>query len=501
MTQPQPGAQRWWALAVVLALLLVGLVGFIVTHPKAGGGAGNGPVDAGPTLSDVVTVPRPAQGTHFGLYLMGQQLGYMFMQERLEGDRFVTVIEQKWSAVIDGTHTERYEKTTRVYDARPGGALLSLVVEQSGDSGEMTLEVQATPTGMRVLRKRPGQPNETRTIAAAKEVVEDADQVRLALRRKTDVIGTITEADLEQYPLVTTLAGQETRLLGGREVPVWRVETRTKKSKDPLVSYVDESGRLLELHFGPTMVAFAQDERSAKAALAADAGIRVVTEVRLPRGFGAASRRVPGKAQVVLRGLPAEGLVDDYRQKYRVRADGSIQVDVVARAPTRVARLPVEDPDRGANLKRTVAVDSGDAAVREQARKVVGDAKDAYEAAKRIVRWVDGAVADEDVMLVRASEVLRAKRGDCTEHALLAVAMLRAVGIPARVVGGLVEGKEAGPPAYKWHEWVEAFVGEWTQLDPTFGEAVASAAHLQLDSLGPGGSTPLMGALTVLEVR
>ena len=58
-----------------------------------------------------------------------------------------------------------------------------------------------------------------------------------------------------------------------------------------------------------------------------------------------------------------------------------------------------------------------------------------------------------------------------------------------------------GVPAYYWHEWVEAWVGEWVQMDPTFNEDVALATHLALGLEGDARITPLLGTLKVHEVR
>ena len=123
--------------------------------------------------------------------------------------------------------------------------------------------------------------------------------------------------------------------------------------------------------------------------------------------------------------------------------------------------------------------------------------------AKKIVGWVAtnlekdyGASAD------RASDVLRQKKGDCTEHSLLTVALLRAVGIPARRVDGVVYMMNSdGVPAFYWHEWIEAYVGEWTQMDPTFNQMVADATHFGVGQEGNAEITPLIGQLKVVEVR
>ncbi len=62
-------------------------------------------------------------------------------------------------------------------------------------------------------------------------------------------------------------------------------------------------------------------------------------------------------------------------------------------------------------------------------------------------------------------EILDRREGDCTEHALLLVALLRRAGIPSRLAYGLVltEGGFLG------HAWVELYSeGRWHWLDPSF---------------------------------
>jgi hypothetical protein len=106
-----------------------------------------------------------------------------------------------------------------------------------------------------------------------------------------------------------------------------------------------------------------------------------------------------------------------------------------------------------------------------------------------------GASAD------RAMDVLRQMKGDCTEHSLLSVALLRAAGIPARRVDGVVYMFTDNVPAMYWHEWVEAYVGEWTQLDPTFQQPVADATHFAMGEESNAEITPLIAQLKIVEVR
>ena len=99
-------------------------------------------------------------------------------------------------------------------------------------------------------------------------------------------------------------------------------------------------------------------------------------------------------------------------------------------------------------------------------------------------------------MLFRS--VLAEGRGDCTEHALLFVALARAAGIPARQVHGLVHTDTGAGPALYWHEWAEILLdGRWVAVDPTFGQFPADATHLALGTGRSTSSTHVMGQLRI----
>jgi transglutaminase-like putative cysteine protease len=148
-------------------------------------------------------------------------------------------------------------------------------------------------------------------------------------------------------------------------------------------------------------------------------------------------------------------------------------------------------------------VESDHPDIRQRAAQIVGSEKDAYRAAQKVVTWVaTNMKKDYGSSADRASDVLHQMKGDCTEHSLLAESLLRAAGIPAKRVDGLVYmvGDDRVPALY-WHEWVEAYIGEWTQLDPTFNQIVADAGHFALGEESNAEITPLIGQLKVIEVR
>ncbi len=141
--------------------------------------------------------------------------------------------------------------------------------------------------------------------------------------------------------------------------------------------------------------------------------------------------------------------------------------------------------------------------VKELAKKVVGDEKDAYVAAEKISRWVyDHVESAYGFSADRTTDVMRQMKGDCTEHALLAVSLMRAMGIPAKRIDGVIFQKGSdGVPALMWHEWVSAYVGEWVELDPTWGQPVADATHFAVGEETGAEIAPLIGELQVTDVR
>jgi transglutaminase-like putative cysteine protease len=112
---------------------------------------------------------------------------------------------------------------------------------------------------------------------------------------------------------------------------------------------------------------------------------------------------------------------------------------------------------------------------------VVGDEADALKKARKLQSWVYRALKKSySDNADTALQVLENRAGDCTEHALLFVALARAAGLPAREVGGLafVSGTK---PMFGWHAWAEVHDGhQWVTVDPTWGQVFVDATHVKM---------------------
>ena len=166
----------------------------------------------------------------------------------------------------------------------------------------------------------------------------------------------------------------------------------------------------------------------------------------------------------------------DANQSVSRRADGTVVVTVrpVARAgKQRIGLTPTDDVDRGA-LRPTRFLESDRDEIRALAKKAVGDAREAVEAAQRLERFVGSYIRDKSLAVgyASAAEVAASREGDCSEHAVLLAALCRSVGIPAQVVVGVVYAEQfADRKDSFWpHAWVRIHVdGKWIGLDATRG--------------------------------
>lgn len=171
---------------------------------------------------------------------------------------------------------------------------------------------------------------------------------------------------------------------------------------------------------------------------------------------------------------------DDYRTLHaNVRGNGKEKVVTVKYDVTLLrAKTSWSDEPKEKYLSPEEFIDSDDKNIVELANilKVTGNA---YQTAKNISRYASKKIKfdysnDTNGRTPLASEVLKNKKGICRDYVNLTTALLRATGIPAKSVSGLVLNKRKmssdwSSPAGS-HAWVEFRIdGEWYFADPTWG--------------------------------
>ena len=108
--------------------------------------------------------------------------------------------------------------------------------------------------------------------------------------------------------------------------------------------------------------------------------------------------------------------------------------------------------------------------IKNEAREIIGDEKDALKAVNLINKWVYRNIEKKPTISIpSALDVLETRRGDCNEHATLFVALCRSMGIPSKLCAGIVytQGR------FYYHAWSDVFVGSWISVDPTMNQLPA----------------------------
>jgi hypothetical protein len=176
---------------------------------------------------------------------------------------------------------------------------------------------------------------------------------------------------------------------------------------------------------------------------------------------------------------PTTSFPSDDRQTVRKGTGNRIQLTVRGLDSPPAGDSKREKP--GDYLKSNHFIRSDDAKVKQFAREASRDAASDWEKAKRIESWVHKHLKNKNysTAFATADEVARTLEGDCTEHAILASAMCRALDVPTRPVVGLVYVSAERSMGY--HMWLEVWIdGKWYALDPTLGQGKVGACHIKI---------------------
>lgn len=138
-------------------------------------------------------------------------------------------------------------------------------------------------------------------------------------------------------------------------------------------------------------------------------------------------------------------------------------------------------------LSSNYFITSDDERVKTHAAAAVGAEADPWKKALRIERWVHDNMRVQNFAnaMAPAFDVAKNLTGDCTEYAMLATAMCRAAGVPARTAIGVVY-VDVPPPRqsfFGFHMWTEVWVnGEWIGIDATLAQPQGGIgpAHLKI---------------------
>lgn len=170
----------------------------------------------------------------------------------------------------------------------------------------------------------------------------------------------------------------------------------------------------------------------------------------------------------------------DSRQKLHLNSEKTGKLSIVKQQVNAndCLKLPVQNPELKDFLTNTVFIETNHPDISAKAVEIINGEENSWRAAKKLCKWVDKTIRDKHISggYNSALSTLNSSVGDCTEHTVLMIAFARSIGIPGRICSGLVYSDSA----FYFHFWPEVYVGTWIQMDPTLGQTIADANHIQL---------------------
>lgn len=118
---------------------------------------------------------------------------------------------------------------------------------------------------------------------------------------------------------------------------------------------------------------------------------------------------------------------------------------------------------------------------------------------ERLVEWLYQNLEKSFLAAIpNAVDVLKNRSGDCKAHAVLLTALARSLGLPTRLVSGLVATDDG---AFYYHQWAEVYTGQWVPVDPVFRQVPADATHIKLSQGDLSEQLRLLNAIGTISIE
>ena len=422
------------------------------------------------------------QQSTFGVYLNGTKMGWMELNLKESDGKVVYSTQLEATIRGMGAVSEIKLNESRTYDVKTE-ALQAIEFEQAAATGSVKISGKLTGDALAWTTSAGGATQTTTlktadTLRSIKALRNDLKTSKVGDTWNLKVLDASMARDLEVSHTVTKI---ETRNFAGVESRVFHVASKYLNAGVEETALFDEEGELLESKVGGFFKALREPPEIAKRK-DFQQDLLVSSSVKTPAVIEDQSEKI--EVSFLINGFGDRLPPITARQNVETAQNGRVKVTLTRDPDLPKHPFPLEAKFiEGApedTLKPTPYLQSDAPELVEIARRVVAPAKDVAGAIQRLNEFVYQHVRDAYVpAFSNALEALKSGRGDCTEHSALFVAMARAVGIPARVAVGV--GYWRPGDGLGWHAWAEVYVGgRWYATDPTWGQTIADATHLQL---------------------
>ncbi len=432
-------------------------------------------------------VPQGAREEWFGVYQGGRKIGHTRRVTTRTADGWRFQDEARLVLALMGSPHQL--ATTLVAETDSEWALRAFRFRLLSPAGGFTASGEHDAGRLRVRYGAGGR--DESLLAPVSEPIHLAATMRPRIAAARPAPGTRFEGAvwsplaLRSERTVTVVEGVEVE--AGEEALRLREESRGVHSRVWLAA----DGRTLREQASMGLELRAESRATAVAGLDGAVPADLVAATRIPLSGAIARPRERASLALRLRGAAA-ARVPDVPPRQRVR-DGIL---TIVREPPPAPGGAAEGGVPARWLAASPFIESDHPDVLARAQAIVAGEDEPVARAGRLLAWVHAHVTPEPALTVpSALEVLRSRRGDCNEHAVLLAALARAAGIPARVIAGAVATEDG----VLYHAWNELWLGRWVTADAVFAQMPADATHVRLVEGGPERHLELLEIVGQLE--
>lgn len=310
----------------------------------------------------------------------------------------------------------------------------------------------------------------------------------------------------------------EVETMDGKVEGLSCVSTASNYPQFETTEYLDKQGEMLRSTVDLGMIKIDVIASSEETALESGEAPEMMTSLFITPSKQIQDPRRTTKASYVL-SVP-DGELPDIPAAANQRVERIDASSARVSVDTTIPALPfAEKIGRGVFLNATNVLQSDDPEVVKLTNDALAGMENAPDAdrAEKLRRTVHRHISSKDLTVgfANAAEVARSGEGDCTEHAVLLAAMLRAAKIPSRVASGVIyaDSFAGSKHIFGYHMWSQALLTgadglpQWVDLDATLPSWIPfDATHIALstsaltDDNAVGGLVelaPLMGRLQI----
>jgi hypothetical protein len=447
------------------------------------------------------------KGRHaYGMYIQGKKVGWSILDlkfDKHDGKDVFVIIDETYLETKRDSKTVKMHMTSATTFGLEGTGDIIRIDEPTEAGGRKTTRT-AERQGDVFVVKSSIDPDNPRKVKPPKKNLEDLRKETNWLRdaKKGDTLDsysvTLEDADIDTKETYT-FKGKKTLRLGGVDTEVFEASVNSKGGVQEVELL--RTGVPIKTVMGGFLEQRTEPEATAKKLEAVEIDILAASSIPIDRPLGDPHGIVA--LNLTVHGLGDYPLPQSHRQQLKSTNEKDVMLLELHKDFKPEKDAPLKEEERKKMLEATPTVQSDAKKVVELAKKIVGDEQAVHKKAALLRKWVYRNLKKSyDDNATTTLEVLKNMAGDCTEHTLLFVSLARAVGIPAREVGG-VASAGAESKLFGWHAWPEYHDGkQWVSTDPTWNEERVDATHIKFsDSADDMAWTNVLGKVKFKVVK